>query len=604
MGRLLEMKRKQIKAGAKVPSAESAAVKLEHALVHLRARELEPARALCLDVLAQNVRHAPALNLLGMVEFEAGNALGARRMLERALSVDVQNRLYLLNYGMILHASGERESAAVVYRRLLELYPQDVSALNNFGSLRREEGQLEEAEALLETARELAPEAVAILGNLGSVFKEQGRMSEARAALEEALRLMPTHLASLINLGSVERLEGRWAEARLLYQRALKLAPNSPEALSNLANLTADEGDFEKAVALHLQAIDLQPRRAESHGNLANTLLTMGRVEESLRSYQQALALNPSSSEIAFNQAMALLVCGNFAAGWSSYEARLLRPGQRSRQLKAPLWRGEALGGRHLFIHAEQGLGDSLMALRYLPLIEKDGGRVSLMLQDSLHSLAATLGGFDELLGMDAPIPAHDLHCPVMSLPRACGTMQLEQIPGDVPYLHVPQELVERARKLAWPGGKLRVGLVWAGNPVHANDRRRSIPLELLRPLCAFEGVQFYSLQMGARAYEPERLGLPIEPLPLTAEMANTAALIGELDLVITVDTAVAHLAGALGRRAWVMIAASPDWRWFLGRSSSPWYPTLRLFRQPETGDWGRVVEDLCLALDELLHSR
>jgi hypothetical protein len=305
--------------------------------------------------------------------------------------------------------------------------------------------------------------------------------------------------------------------------------------------------------------------------------------------------------------AMLHLLRGDFARGWRGYEARHRHLDQPRRSFLQPQWRGEPLHGDRILIHAEQGLGDVLHLLRYIPMVQAAGGTVLLELPKSLHRLAAELPGIAELLSPGDPLPSAAWHCPILSLPLAFQTT-LETIPAPVSYLSVPAAARQAHSSRTWPSTGLRVALVWAGNPDNTVDIYRSLAGSLLAPLCTVPGIHLYSLQMGEKRHPAgldDATAAHITDLTATIEdMADTAALIEPLDLVIAVDTAVAHLAAALGKPVWLLLPLAPDWRWLLHRSDSPWYPTMRLFRQPAFGDWTSVITSVRSALCDLSQQR
>ena len=347
-------------------------------------------------------------------------------------------------------------------------------------------------------------------------------------------------------------------------------------------------GKAEEAVALELRSED-----AEAHLRLGRELQDQGRIEEALARYDRALALRPDFADAHVAKGMYLLLRGHYADGWQSYEWRWRMETFSSpkRNFTEPQWHGEALNGRRILLHGEQGFGDCLQFLRYVPMVQAAGGVVVLEIQGRLMRICALLPGVTELIAYGQPLPAVDCHCPLLSLPLAFGT-ELESIPFEVPYLSIPAEAGERARRIAWPVDGLRVGLVWAGSENHLKDKVRSLALAMFEPLLALEGVHFFSLQMGEAAKQCSASDRRITDLgPMTRDMADTAAQLAQLDLVISVDTSVAHLAGALGKPFWVLLSDVADWRWLRSREDSPWYPTARLFRQQERGNWNEVVE-------------
>jgi hypothetical protein len=363
----------------------------------------------------------------------------------------------------------------------------------------------------------------------------------------------------------------------------------------------AGAGQVEEAVALDLRSED-----AEAHLRLGRELQDQGRIEEALAWYERALAFRPDFADAHVAKAMNLLLRGHYAEGWQSYEWRWRMETFSSpkRNFPQPQWRGEALRGRRILLHGEQGFGDCLQFLRYVPMVQAAGGVVVLEIQGRLMRMCALLPGVTELFAYGQPLPAVDCHCPLLSLPLAFGTA-LESIPAKVPYLSIPSEARERARRIAWPVDGLRVGLVWAGSANHLKDKVRSLGLAMFEPLLALEGVHFFSLQLGEAANQRSAEDSRISDLGLmTRDMADTAAQIEQLDLVLSVDTSVAHLAGALGKPLWVLLSDVADWRWLRSREDSPWYPTARLFRQKERGNWGEVLERVGAELVPLAEER
>ncbi len=459
----------------------------------------------------------------------------------------------LIETGNRLFAQGRLDEAAAVYERVLRSHPDLGGAHSNLGNVRMMQGRLDEAIQCYRRAVALAPGFAGAHSNLGAALQRQGFLDEAAACHRRALALMPTHPQAHNNLGNVRHEQGRPDEAAAHYQDALALNP-----------------DF-----------------AEAHNNLGLARKEMGRLDEAVTCYRRALALRPDYAEAHYNLAAALLHAGAFEEGWREHEWRWRTPQMvpAKRGFHQPQWRGEAGGGRTVLLHAEQGLGDTLQFCRYAPLAAARGWRVVMEVQKPLVRLLGGLAGVDRVIARGEALPPFDVHCPMLSLPLAFGTT-VTTIPADVPYLNVPNA----------PGGAegmVRIGVVWAGNPrpllpmAAATDRRRSMPPEALAPLFDLPGVSFISLQKD----HPTPAGFPLaDGLADAIDFADTAAVIAGLDLVVSVDTAVAHLAGAMGKPVWLLDRFDPCWRWLRGRDDSPWYPTARIFRQARPGDWDGVI--------------
>lgn len=435
-----------------------------------------------------------------------------------------------------------------------------------------------------------------LLATLSAALQAQGRgdIVVAEALCLEVLAQAPRRPEGLTLLGIIRRRQGRVVEAEAAYRQAIAALPEYADAHHNLGNLLLEEGHTEAALACFRQSAALRPEWAEGHNRLGATLHALGRLEEALPHFERALALKPDLADCHWDYALALLAAGRLRQGWQEYEWRWRRHQPAPRDLPQPLWRGEDLTGTRLLVYVEQGFGDAIQFFRFLPLVKARGARVILELHEPLMGLVDAHLGVDQVLRMGEALPEFDKHVSLLSLPGLLG-IDLPDLPRAVPYLRVQRERLPRWRaRLAGEG--LKVGLVWAGNPNVKNDRWRSPRLAPLLPLLATPGVRFFALQKGDGtadlAQAPPRPQLA-DLGPEIADFADTAAILLELDLLITTDTSVAHLAGALGRPVWLMLHASPDWRWGNHGDESPWYPTIRLYRQPALGDWGSVVARL-----------
>jgi tetratricopeptide (TPR) repeat protein/SAM-dependent methyltransferase len=495
--------------------------------------------------------------------------------------------------------AGRLAEAERGYRELLTREPRHVGALHLLGMVGMQTGRSEMALELIGRAIQLDGGNAQFPMNLGNLFQVQGRLDEAVASYRRALELNPRSASAWSNLGEALKKQGRLDEAAASIGKALALQPELAVAHSNLGNVRQAQGQLDQALACYERALMLQPDLAMVYANMGNLREAQGLQRDAAACYERALELRPAFDVARLNWSILKLLEGDFAAGLPDYEKRrLLHP---PRNFAQPQWRGEPLRGARILLHAEQGLGDSLQFLRYVPMVQAAGGEVILEVQASLRRLAAELPGMDaeHLFAAGDSLPEFAWQCPLMSLPLAFRT-RVESIPASVPYLTFPAEAWRKAEALPWPAEGLRVGIAWAGSPAHLKDRFRSIAPTLLRPLLREERIRFFSLQVGPRAGELAELGEAVTDLaPRIEDMADTAALTMQLDLVIAVDTAVAHLAGALGKPVWVLLPLAPDWRWMLGREDSPWYPTMRLFRQERLGDWAGVIGRVCDALQE-----
>ncbi len=466
--------------------------------------------------------------------------------------------------------------------------------LKQAAALQRE-GRLAEAERLHAEILRAEPEHLESLRLLGVLRHQQGRHEEAIALIERALAGEPSSAPALSNLGSALHSLGRHAEALAAYDRAIAIGPASAEILNNRGNALQALGRHADALAAYDRALALRPGYARALNHRGAALTALNRVAEAAASFAAATAIEPGYAEAHLNHAFARLALGDCENGWRLLEWRWEVPGFAlpGWDVSRPRWSGrEDLRGKTLFLHREQGFGDTLQFVRYAPLAARRGARVILGVQPALKALAAGLDGVEQAIAEGEPLPAFDLHCPLMSLPYAFGTT-LDTIPAQVPYLAPPPE-----RLAAWRarlGGRRmpRAGIAWAGNPDQANDRNRSIPLAQLLTHLRRPGIEWISLQKEIR--EPDAAAFAgcgfVDLRAGLGDFADTAAVIALLDLVVAADSAVAHLAGALGKPVWVLLPFAAGWRWMLDRDDSPWYPSARLFRQPAPGDWDAPLE-------------
>ena len=361
-------------------------------------------------------------------------------------------------------------------------------------------------------------------------------------------------------------------------------------------------------MAAYDKALALKPDLAEAWLGRGNVFTDLSRYDEALVAYDKAHALKPDLAEAQCNEALIRLVMGDTECGWKKYEYRwdtkLMRGLKRN--LSQPIWLGDSdLKNKTILIHAEQGLGDTLMACRYIPMLASQGARVIAEVQPPLMSLLKNLEGISRLVAKGELIPPFDVHCPIMSLPLASKTT-IETIPAKVPYIAASNNIIERWR-LKLIGTEIKVGIAWAGNPNHPKDADRSIPLKDIQAILGVKGARYFSLQKDLRDGDKEILDVNSQIVRLDQEINNfedTAAIMMSLDLVISCDTSIVHLAGALGKPIWVLLPSNPDWRWLLGRSDSPWYPTARLFRQTSRGKWSTVTDDVCVELEKLVTAK
>jgi Flp pilus assembly protein TadD len=489
----------------------------------------------------------------------------------------------------------------------VSLPPTQAEAHYNRGNAFVARGQFVEAMACYQQALRLQPNFAAAQGNLGVTYAELGRLDEAVACYNQALQLQPNNVEASYNLGNALREKRQFAHAVPHYEHVLRLRPGFAEAHCNLGLTYAELGELDEAVVCYHRALGLQPDGALAHNNLGDVLRTRGQFAAALARYEQALRLQPDFPAAHYNRALVLLARGDFEHGWAEYEWRWRLKNISLPALRQPLWDGSPLAGRTILLHAEQGLGDTLQFIRYAPLVKSQGGTVVAACQRPLLGILETCPGIDRLVAKDSPLPEFDVHAPLLSLPRLLGTT-LENVPADIPYLLPDARLVDFWRRELGAFETFKIGIAWQGSTTYREDRYRSIPLVNFEPLARVEGVQLFSLQKGPGSEQVGAVADRFVVVDLAERLdepaggfLDTAAVTANLDLVITSDTSIGHLAGALGVPVWIALAVAPDWRWLLHRDDSPWYPTVRLFRQREWGNWAEVFERIAGALRDHL---
>jgi tetratricopeptide (TPR) repeat protein len=517
--------------------------------------------------------------------------------------------------GFVLVRLGRPKEAENRYRRALVLRPDFAAAWVNLGCLLREQGREVYAEAALLRAVELRPELISGWVNLALLEREQGRPGEAEIHLRKAFALDPEVVETQLAWCQLRASEGDMAGAWQWLRWALAREPECAEAVNMHGILLHKEDRFAEAVDVFARAELLGSRAAAS--NRGNSLLDLGRTVESLHAHERAVERDPTHAGALYNLALTRLRLGDWERGWPGYEARWrFREVHRSpRVFSQPRWKGEALDGRRILLHAEQGLGDTIQFCRYATLVEARGGVVILQVQEPVSRLMASLpvvrAGLAETALLGASLPQFDLECPLMSLPAVFGTA-IETVPWPGAYLGVDPELAcERRLRTPHvrpnPAQPLRVGIAWAGNPRYKADHRRSIALKTLLPLLRISQITWISLQKGPAAEQLAALPDDLfvwDGSSRDRDLAETAAMVATLDLVITSDTCIAHLAGAMGKPVWVLLPHLADWRWMQETETTPWYPTARLLRQSEPGSWESLVKRVLADLHELIASQ
>jgi len=597
------------------------------AAAHMKG-DLRAALTLLGQAIEENPDDGDAWQMLAVLHFEAADIAEAERCNARALSLDPDNGAALNTEGNILKARGRLEDAVKSYERTLQLAPDLPQALTNLGDALRRLGRLDAALKHCRKAAMLAPDLAAAHGNLGAVLFDRGDWKAAGGSLKAALALAPEDTSIRINLARLEARRGDAGSARDHARLAQNGVTSNAEQCNSLASVFYDIGDLETAKEMANLALGQNPDLADAHNNLGNILTRLGMLEAAIAEFGLALGKSPGNpdylanlggahqaagdlaaanfcfddaikadaahADAHWNRGLAQLLSGDLATGFADYEWRWRLPEFRRRHSGLAAWTGEDLAGRTILIHSEQGFGDTIQFIRYAALLAERGATVILETHPPLVRLMRSAPGVDLVVARGAALPQVDFEAPILSLPHLFATT-LDTIPAQIPYLYPPREA---------PAGlgnfdietNTKIGIVWAGRPSHKNDSNRSCPLSQFQPLGQIATVRLFSLQVSDAGSDMTD-SIITDLAPVLEDFAATAAAIAGLDLIISVDTAVAHLAGALGKECWLLLPFAPDWRWLLNRNDSPWYPSLRLFRQDRPSDWtgvlARVADDL-----------
>lgn len=542
---------------------------------------------------------ADTWNALGRALAEADRQADAETCFRRALIADPRAAEARHNLGQIHFARGEWREAAEQLRHAVALAPGEALPRQQFfDSLMAEGaacgGRLEwrEAAAAFAEAAQVRPESAEAHFNHALARSALGDLDRARAGYTEAIRLDPSHVRAHNNLSNLLTAAGQTEEAAGHLRAAIALDPGYWEAHYNLGIALQDIDRAEEALDCYRQVLRLRPRDADTRNNIGGVLLSRGRLEEAIAMYDEALEIQPDHPDAVWNKGLAQLALGDFANGWRGYEARQRQKRFPARSFPMPRWTGEDLAGKRLLVWAEQGLGDALQCLRYLPMLSARGAAVTVECQDRLQPLVRWAETTATICKRGEAGTAFDFHIPMMSLPGAFAT-GLDSIPPPGPEIRLPGDLIDFWREvIGQANGRQRIGVCWEGNRNNYDGRRRSMPAATIARLGAVGGARWFSLQADVPAPDG------FEKLEHAGtDLADAAAIVTSLDLVITVDTMIAHLAGLLGRPVWTLVPFAADWRWMRGRDDSPWYPTMRLWRQSAPGDWDGVIDRVAAEL-------
>jgi tetratricopeptide (TPR) repeat protein len=630
-------------ASIRRPTLEDHSINLKLGIEYHRSGNFSKAEAIYQQILNKDPNHAEALYLMGLLcnkkgEFalaeeyinkaikrnpnnrnfynDLGNALRAQGKLQesldaftKALKIDFRFAEAHHNLGDVYSIQGKLQEAISYYHNALRIKPDFTETHNNLGTTLKAQGDLEGAIKSYRNALRYNPNYPEAHNNLGVALRELGKIEEAIESFKNTLRLVPTAAFVYNNLASALNELDRLDEACECFQKAIELKPNYPEVYNNLGATLKKQGKLKEAINCYRKAIQLLPNFAEALNNLGSILIDLGEVEASQHCFEEALKSKPDFPQAHFNYSLALLLKGDLDRGLPEYEWRWKMSRNLQLPFPHPMWNGENLKGKTILLHSEQGFGDTLQFIRYASLVKLDSNpTIIVKCQAPLFRLLKSCSGIDQLVVDDKDLPAFDVQAPLMSLPYIMKT-NLQTIPANVPYLHVGEELVRKWKdKLSYIKG-LKIGIAWQGNPKQQRDVYRSYPLKCFEKLSKIEGVKLISLQRGIGLEQLEQVSfrssiVEIEEMKEEEwDFMDTAAVMKNLDLVIGPCSAVVHLGGAIGARVWAVLGYMADWRWFMGREDSPWYPTMKLYRQKTLGDWEDVFERITKSiLTDLVH--
>lgn len=568
---------------------------------------LSEAATLYRAILKLQPAHGMVLQMLGVIACQCDDPAEGAALIGRAIAVEPASTQAWVNFGFALQKAGRLTEAAQSFRRADTLDPSSILAKSALGDILLYLGLLSEAEDVYRRII-IIDNGAQHRFNLARVLHGEGRLEDAVDSYISAIKINPIYPDAYSNIGCILKERGLLDEALSAFCTAIDQMPNHGKAYSNLGCVLRDMGRLDEAEAASRKAVSLIPASAEAHFNLGGILQDKGLLDAAETFYRSAIALSPDYVEAHWNLALLLLKQGRFKQGWAEHEWRLKskKPWASKLRFPQPMWRGEALEGKTILIHREQGLGDVLQFVRYVSLVAARGGRVVLLTYPSLERLLRTVPGVSEVVVDEKNLPAFDCHVPILSLPFVFGT-EFDTIPADVPYIYAdPVAACSWQARLRDAVG-LKVGVVWSGglrpNDPDASrmDRQRSLSFAQFAGLANVPGVTLVSLQKGPSAQEVEDSPI-VDFMAEIDDFADTAALVDALDLVITVDTSVAHLAGAMGKPVWILSRFDGCWRWLENSDHSPWYPhTARLFRQTRPNNWSDVLTRVREALARLV---
>jgi len=604
-----------------------------HGTKLLQSGKIDEASRLFSEVLRADNKQADALHLLGIIKSIKGKQKEATRLIKKAIKLNPTAGVYHRNLGLILESMDRAEDAIKALKTAIRINSKDIKSycelgviysksnnikkaieaykgvINidrnnsqiyyNLGVLLEKDRRISEAVNSYKRAISLSPKDKDSYNNLGNIIKGQGNLDEAIVLYNKAIEIDPRHIEAHNGLGSVLEEKGNFDEAISAYKKAIEVSAEHIAAYNGLGNCLKEKGDLDKAMSIYYKSIKINPINIGAYNGIGNILMRTGEHKKAIRYYNKALSIDDTIPISHWNLSLALLKDGNFVDGWREYEWRWKRKdfGVMSKNIARKLWRGEPISGKRLFLFPEQGNGDTIQFIRYVIDILENNKNVYILVecQQSLFELLLTFSGNINLYIKGDVIPDFDVCAPLMSLPYILKST-VSSIPSHIPYLFSgPNKINFECSR-----SKINIGIVWAGAAQHKNDKNRSIQLSYFIDIASLDNVRLFSLQIGDRSADLEQVGndLITDMSEQIDTYADTAAIIEKLDLVISVDTSVAHLAGAMGKAIWLLLPFAADFRWMTDRDDTPWYNSMRLFRQKTIGNWGDVFNEVKKSID------
>jgi len=602
-----------------IDSVDDIEGKLQQAISFYRVGQLQQAEQICQQILRDFPKHAETLHLLGIIAYQVGEYKIATDLITRAIEVDSKQSPFYYSLGNSLRGQGKLEKAIEAYHQAIQIQPNHAEAYNNLGTVFIDQDRIDDAIETYQQAIRIQPDHGEAYYNLGNAFHSQTRLEEAVQSYHQAIQIQPNRLEAYNNLGVALIDQGKLEESIQIYQKTLEIQPNCADAYNNLGNVLREQGRLKESIQAYQKTLEIQPNCADAYSNLGIALKEQGRLKESIQAYQKAIYIQAGSAAAHNNLGQILLLLGDFHEGWREYEWRLKCDdiNSKKRTFPQPSWDGTNLDDKTILIWAEQGIGDEIMFTSILPNLSQMTEKIIIECDQRLTPLFRR--SFPQIQFFSRANPPHprlldkniDYQMPIGGLGQWFRTNEKSFLSGQDSYLHAcPKKVLQMKRKYQQlAAGKLLVGISWKSTGI--NQRRASLKSTVLKDwtsILSGKNCFFISLQYGDVKAEintfTNQTEIPIyqdKEIDSFQSLDDFSAQVAALDLVISIDNTTVHMAGALGEKVWTLLPYIPDWRWMLEREDTPWYPSMKLFRQSEAGDWSRVFAQVRSALEQYM---